>query len=153
MSDKLGDSIFDTDPVIAIDLSKIDSSWPLNIDTMDMSAGMISGGVDDIITITANPNVSPGYLYTSSISGIGDGAWTSPSPTLTLNGEDADIKINGVSLTETLKGLQDRLNILRPNADLESRWDELRQVRERYKQLEQEILEKERAWNTLQQQG
>ena len=151
MSSQPGDSIFDTDPLVAIDLSKIDVSWPLSLDSM--STPLISGGADDIITVTANPNVSPGYLYTSSISGINEVSWAQPSPTLKLNGEDADIEINGVSLTETLKGLQDRLNILRPNADLESRWDELRQVRERYQQLEREILEKEQAWAALQQRG
>ncbi len=151
MSSQPGDSIFDTDPLVAIDLSKIDASWPLSLD--NMSTPVISGGVDDVITISSNPNVSPGYLYTSSISGINDVSWAQPSPTLKLNGEDADIEINGVSLTKTLQSLQDRLNILRPNVDLESRWEELRQVRERYQQLEQEILEKERAWNALQQRG
>lgn len=118
------------------------------------SPSMISGALDDIITVTVDPSASPGYLYTTAITGASNGAsWTQPAPKLTLNGEDADIEINGVSLTETLKGLQDRLNILRPNEDLESRWEELRQARERYQQLEREIIEKERAWNALQQQG
>ena len=152
MSSHPGDSIFDTDPLVAIDLSKIDASWPLSLD--NMSTPVISGGVDDVITITSDPNMSPGYLYTTAITGAANGmSWTQPAPTLKLNGEDADIEINGVSLTKTLQSLQDRLNILRPNAELESRWEELRQVRERYQQLEQEILEKERAWSALQQRG
>lgn len=155
MSSQPEDSIFDTDPLVAIDLSKIDASWPLSLDNMD--ASVISGGVDDIITITSNPNASPGYLYTTAITGNGTGindlSWAQPSNKMTLNGDNADIEINGVSLTKTLQSLQDRLNILRPNADLESRWEELRQARERYQQLEQEILEKERAWNALQQRG
>ena len=151
MSSQPGDSIFDTDPLVAIDLSKIDASWPLSLD--NMSTSVISGGVDDVITISSNPNVSPGYLYNSSINTINDISWAQPSNKMTLNGNDADIEINGVSLVQTLRSLQDRLNILRPNADLESRWDELRQARERYQQLEQEILEKERAWTALQQRG
>lgn len=151
MSSQPGDSIFDTDPLVAIDLSKIDASWPLSLD--NMNASVISGGVDDVITISSNPNVSPGYLYNGSIDTINDLSWTRPSNKMTLNGDDADIEINGVSLVQTLRSLQDRLNILRPNADLESRWDELRQVRQRYQQLEQEILEKERAWTALQQRG
>ena len=151
MSKQPGDSIFDTDPLVAIDLSKIDTAWPLSLD--NMSTSVISGGVDDVITITANPNAHPGYLYSSSIDTINDLSWTQPSNKMTLKGDDADIEINGVSLVQTLQGLQDRLNILRPNADLESRWEELRQVRERYQQLEQEILEKEQAWRSLQQAG
>ena len=93
-------------------------------------------------------------LYTTTSSNITNGnwpqSWTQPAPKLTLNGQDADIEINGVSLTETLKGLQDRLNILRPNADLESRWEQLRDLRQQYQRLEAELLEKERAWAMLQ---
>ena len=115
---------------------------------------------DDVITLTSGatytvPDVSMSthgpYTVASSWGDIGTIGHASGR--LCLTGEDADIEINGMSLTETLKGLQDRLNILRPNAELESRWDELRQARERYQQLEQEIIEKERAWQALQQQG
>ena len=139
------------DPTVDLDSISL-GSW-----NMSHNLSSVSGALGDVFTVTADPNGHPGYLYTTAITGGGTGindvAWTSPSPTLKLNGKDADIEINGVSLTETLKGLQDRLNILRPNVDLESRWDELRQVRERYQRLEQEILEKERAWNALQQRG
>jgi hypothetical protein len=72
-----------------------------------------------------------------------------PSGQLELRGEKADVVINGVSLKETLKGIQDRLNILHPNAELESDWNELRKLGEQYRKLEAELLEKQQMWSTL----
>ena len=69
--------------------------------------------------------------------------------TINLDGPDADIKINGESLMATLRGIQDRLNILRPNQELESEWDQLRVLGEQYRKLEQELEEKSRAWSLL----
>jgi hypothetical protein len=45
---------------------------------------------------------------------------------LHLNGDDADININGESLMKTLQSLEQRLNILRPNTELEAEWDQMR---------------------------
>jgi hypothetical protein len=66
-----------------------------------------------------------------------------------LDGPNADIKINGESLMATLRGIQDRLNILRPNQELEAEWDQLRELGEQYRKLEQELEEKSRAWSLL----
>lgn len=66
-----------------------------------------------------------------------------------LQGPDADIKINGASLNETLRGIQDRLNILTPNVALEEEWESLRCLGEQYRLLEKEILEKQQVWALL----
>ena len=66
-----------------------------------------------------------------------------------LQGPNADIKINGASLNETLRGIQDRLNILTPNAALEEEWESLRCLGEQYRLLEKEILEKQQVWALL----
>lgn len=71
------------------------------------------------------------------------------SATIELNGEDADIRVNGESLMETLRGIQDRLNILRPNTELEAEWDELRELGERYRAMEAQFAEKSKVWATL----
>ena len=116
---------------------------------------------DDVITVTAGGTVGMSttgllsngpYTVSSTWSNIST-TGTYPSGTLRLTGDDADIDINGVSLTETLRAIQDRLAILRPNAELESRWQELRDLREQYQRLEAEIREKEQAWSLLQRQG
>lgn len=62
---------------------------------------------------------------------------------------EGDIKIKGKSLTESLEKIEEKLAILRPNSDLESRWEKLRELRKQYMELEKEIIEKEKIWNIL----
>jgi len=69
--------------------------------------------------------------------------------TLALNGDDADIQINGVSLTSVLKNIEERLNILRPNPELEAEWSKLRELGDQYRRLEAELKEKSLMWNKL----
>jgi len=107
---------------------------------------------------------SPTYTVSSGFGGNGSlttaiiaSAGSSGAPTLTVNqsgtiqleGKNADIKVNGESLMETLRGIQDRLNMLRPNPELELEWDELRALGEQYRKLEAEFKEKSKMWNTL----
>jgi len=68
---------------------------------------------------------------------------------LHLEGDDADININGESLMATLRSLEQRLNILRPNTELETEWDQLRELGDQYRQLETELMEKQKMWNKL----
>jgi hypothetical protein len=65
---------------------------------------------------------------------------------LTIKGEaefESDITIKGVKLMETLQKIEQRLNILRVDAKLESRWAELQELGERYRALEAECIDKE----------
>lgn len=94
-----------------------------------------AGGSGSIYTINGNSNI-PTW-----------GDWNSVKPTTRI--EANDIVIGGRSLTETLDKLEKRLAVFRPNPELESRWDELRELRERYLELEQDILEKEKIMRTL----
>jgi hypothetical protein len=68
---------------------------------------------------------------------------------LHLEGDGADIHINGESLMKTLQALEQRLNILRPNPELEEEWDQLRELGDQYRQLEAELKEKQKMWNRL----
>ena len=105
--------------------------------------------------ITSSPLTTGGYVTTA----IANPTWSSttamltPSGQIELKGDQADVVINGVSLTETLKGIQDRLNMLRPNAELEAEWDQLRELGQQYRKLEAELKEKQRAWDILRKQG
>jgi hypothetical protein len=65
---------------------------------------------------------------------------------LTIKGEaefESDISIKGVRLMETLQKIEQRLNILRVDPKLESRWTELQELGERYRALEAECIDKE----------
>ena len=64
---------------------------------------------------------------------------------LHLEGDNADIVINGIRLSETLKAINDRLTILQPNPELHSKYDNLRQAYEHYKTLEALLYEAEKA--------
>jgi hypothetical protein len=66
-----------------------------------------------------------------------------------LRGNQADIVINDVSLNDTLRSIQDRLNMLRPNRELEAEWDQLRDLGEQYRDLEKQLIQKQRAWDLL----
>jgi hypothetical protein len=71
------------------------------------------------------------------------------SGVIDCRGENADILLNGRSLTQTLDGIESRLAILRPDPALEKEWTELRELGDRYRQLEAEIKEKMRVWDIL----
>jgi hypothetical protein len=45
--------------------------------------------------------------------------------------------------------IEERLAILHPNPELEDRWEELKELSKRYKELEKEIIEKEKMWDIL----
>jgi hypothetical protein len=114
--------------------------------------------------VITNPN-GPTYTYTGISAGggggygggtigTGVGSWSSqiasnPDGVLHLNGKNADIKINDISLNETLKTIQERLNILVPNSKFENEWDELKKLGEQYRKLEAELEEKSRMWTAL----
>lgn len=66
-----------------------------------------------------------------------------------ITGDEADIEINGVSLKQTLEDIQQRMAILQPNPELEKEFKELREIRQKYMQLERNLLEKKEMWDTL----
>jgi hypothetical protein len=114
-----------------------------------------------------------GYTNTSASTSI----YTSHSPTITLspntftntswapltvNGGnqsgitvkgDADIegslKVKGVDLGEMLSKMQDQLAIYQPAPELEEKWEELRELARKYKELVADIKEKQQIWDIL----
>ena len=102
---------------------------------------------------TTPAGYTPGTISTNTVTWSQPGAVFEPGGCLELSGKQADLLINGVSLTDTLKGIQDRLNMLQPNKDLEAEWDQLRELGKQYRRLEAELLEKQRAWEILKKQG
>ena len=112
--------------------------------------------------LTTNQLANVPYYVTSGGSGFGGGAnittnigqWgsqISPNTTavLELNGNQADIKINGVSLNDTLTAIQKKLDVLTLNPKLEKEWDELKALGEQYRKLESELAEKSKMWAAL----
>ena len=106
----------------------------------------------DQFTIQVTDNTfsfEPGDLTVADPYTFWDTAPNLPSGTLQLQGEDADIIINGTSLSKTLQSLNDRLAILQVNPELEAEFDELQAIAEKYRSLEKKLLEKKKVWAAL----
>ena len=86
-------------------------------------------------------------------SSLNWGSLASPvHPSIRVSGDaefDGDVKIKGKSLSELMERIEARLGVIHPNNELEERWEELRQLSVRYKELEAEIKEKEQMWAIL----
>jgi len=95
------------------------------------------------------------YVWTST--GSNGTAWTNPvtitqKSTIDLQGEDADVVINGESLKQTLKEIKEALRIpskLKQDHKLEKEWAELQEAADHYNKLLKEYREKQRVWDTL----
>jgi hypothetical protein len=116
-------------------------SSPHNVDTITISP------------LTIGPMGTPNSVYT--MGSTGSVGWTNTpmkaesNGSLSLQGDGADITINGVKLSETLKALQQRLNVLVPNPKLEKDWEDLAELGRQYRELEKHITEKMATWDKL----
>jgi len=95
------------------------------------------------ITISTNCNTTPSWAFSDlSITPL-------QNSKITLDGDDADIEINGRSLMQILDGLEQRLGLLKCREDLESDWSELKALGDQYRAMVKNIEEKTQMWNTL----
>jgi hypothetical protein len=119
------------------------SPYDVNMSTISNGGTFTSGNINLSNSVwTTNTTVG------SSNWSMRDGNVT-PSGQLNLTGDNADIVINGQSLNATLTAIQERLGMLVPNPEVEAEWDELRELAERYRELEKLCKEKSTVWNKL----
>lgn len=150
-----------TTEMSADDITVIDFSDHLPAAGQAADTVYVSSGLDTTITLGSGLNNG---ILTSTISGdtysIDPGfSWNTDthvhiknenqSGVIQLTGENADIKINDRSLMEVLDSIEQRLGLLKCREDLESEWDELRELGDRYRKLQQQIEEKTRMWDAL----
>lgn len=123
------------------------------------------GGTNGVNTITTSPGTiyatSPGTIYGTCTGGAGqtlpwngtNPIWTTtPTTPLKINGDaeiEGDLKVKGKNLSEVIENIEKRLAILHPNEKLEEKWEELKALGERYRELEKDILEKEKIWDII----
>lgn len=94
----------------------------------------------------SGPTWTGPYTVTSGTGVTSPWASTTLSPKIRLEGEGADIEINGVSI---MKLLEERLNVMIPNPELEQEWNELKKLGDKYRKLEADLKEKARIWKAL----
>lgn len=118
-----------------------------------------TASVTDSITIsstggpyafTGATGISVPWTGTSSNTITLNSNWNNHSSgKLKLEGDSADIEVNGESLMGMIKSIEQRLNILKPNPALESEWAELRALGDQYRALEADINAKMKTWDKL----
>ena len=136
-------------------LEEILAEWDLDqgkdVDTysVDLSGVYSSVSLTSPYTVSSGINF-PNAVYTTSTV---NSPWVqSPpmaGPKIKLDGADADIEINGVSLWRTMQEISNRLNIMHTNPELETQWQELRALGEQYRKLEQHILDKQATFDRV----
>ena len=102
-------------------------------------------------SITSGAGISVPWTGTTSSNTytLGSDWKNNVSAKIQLDGPDADIEINGESLIDMLKSIEQRLNILKPNTKLESEWAELKALGDAYRKLEEEIQAKMKTWEAI----
>lgn len=116
-----------------------------------------------------NPNINSPYVINVSTSAIPSGqagqylttgtngtTWAA-SPAMAINqsglldltGPNADIRVNGVSLLDTVNQISERLNLLVPDPRIEADWEELRILGDQYRALEAQLKEQQQTWDLL----
>jgi hypothetical protein len=96
-----------------------------------------------------------GYTYTTNTTspflatGSNPAMVVSQSGSIDIQGQNADIKINGKSMKTWMEAVEERLNILTPNPEMEKEWDDLRRLGQRYRALERKCKEKAQMWAAL----
>lgn len=130
----------------------VDSDY--NIDDIDWSTPMgVGANTTDTLTITVPDGIDFDTTYTTNTSDFQFNFDYNPGIDITQGNlsihNDGDIKLGDRSLKEFMDKVEERMNILRPNPELEEQWDELKQLGERYRELEKELLEKNKMWETL----
>ena len=143
----------DHDERLEVILAEWDLDQGKDVDTytVDFSGTQNTVSITSPYTISSGINF-PNAVFTTASTGIGSPWVQSPpmaGPKIRLEGADADIEINGVSLWTTMQEIVNRLNIMHVNPELETQWSELRELGEQYRKLEQHILDKQATFDRI----
>lgn len=131
----------------------------ISISLNDLDSEINTNSASGTFSITGNTSPydynytwnSASPLITTGTDTITLGNWNNVS-VLDVNGDanfEGDVKIKGKSILESLEKIEEKLAILHPNVELEKKWEQLRELRKQYMELEKEIIEKEKVWDIL----
>jgi hypothetical protein len=110
------------------------------------------GNSADTITISPPHAYNIGSTWTTmastSASPYSIGGYTTNN-SISVNGENADIMINGRSIVDVLDRLEQQMGWLNPKPEIEKEWEELKRLGDEYRALEADIKEKMKVWDIL----
>ena len=125
---------------------------PLTVSNID---GNINGMSYNNISIgqggyTIDPSSNTyGHVWTTGTTSPYSFSSPVQSGKVHIQGENADLVIGEKSMRDWMERVEERLNILTPNTKLETEWEELRELGEQYRKLEQHIKDKQATWDRL----
>ena len=128
-----------------IDNSQMDLD--LDLDNLDLSDYSFDN--NSTVTISSGTNILDS-LSTDSFTL--NSTWdTSYNDTITIGGQTlTEHKLKALDgLQEWQEEVNKKLAILQPNPKLEEEWEELKELRQRYVELEKELTEKSKMWAIL----
>ena len=157
------DNSKDTDDILILGNEVEDTITLPGLDSLHSGFGAVppdltlsSISLDDVITISPSNTFTinsmtgtPNAVWSMGSNGSSDWNTIKQSATISLKGEDADIDINGKSMKAWMEQVEQRLNILTVNPELEDEWAELKELGDRYRELEQRCKEKADVWAKL----
>ena len=112
--------------------------------TTPVTGGGLAGRSVTYGNITVGAAIpSAGLSYTTATTAT----WAHTQSKIKIT--DKDIELDGWSLRETLKTINERLAVLQPNPALEREFEELKACADRYRELEQKLLDQKAMWETL----
>lgn len=113
------------------------------------AAGTGGAGTYSNVTLTGGA----GLTYTTA---TGAGNWATnitvdPYYTKTpkVNITDKDLILDGLSLRDFMQTVNERMGIMVPNPKLEAEFNELKELADRYRELEKKLLDQKVMWETL----
>ena len=132
----------------------------INIATVAGSTFTAHGGLATMGTMSGTSNPITGSYYTTgtvpgtapyTIAGSNGTGYSNigQSAKIKLDGPDADIVVNGQSLSKAIVSINQRLAILTPNPALEEEFEELKLLAIAYAECEKRMLEKKRVFDIL----
>jgi len=110
---------------------------------LDFSDLWTTGEDDENLSIISGDDTVPSIT-------VGDSLYvSSTNEPFTFDWLDELDKKHETEIEKRLTEIEKRLNILQPNKALEDEWDELKELGEKYRKLEEELLEKQELWKLL----
>ena len=95
-----------------------------------------------------------GLTYTTGAGGAGSWAtnvtiepYYTKKPKVEIT--DKDLVIDGLSLRDFMQTVNERMGIMVPNPKLEAEFNELKELADRYRELERKLLDQKVMWETL----
>jgi hypothetical protein len=133
-------------------------TFPYQTVTVSVPTSLVTGG--GIGSSTTLYGAGGGGSASTSGTGGWAGHYTTNSynidststPSISVSGDsyfNGNVFLQGKNLLTILDKIQERLGIVEINAELEEKWEELKELGTRYRELEKSIMEQEKIWDLL----